>query len=377
MTVESPLYRMHIECPVCRTANDFEAIRVGAYSESGRDSDFRPAGRTWRHRDFQHVDPLYYSLATCTSCYYTRELDGNYKNWDRDKRFTLYRQKAVREAHLSALSEPGGCVRLLGSHLDLERHPRPTTINKLLLGVMDEEIAEGGDRLNVARYYLRMSWLFRDLGVTQPSAPSTSQDASEFHDQLEALIRPLERSLADLRRLAADLHGVGRTHEFEESLDQLGKVALTVLVKGHSLRPAASGQPMESAASVSGPFFEYPDYRSFLAKVRDHGLAIPLCEEDAQALALQHYKQYFEHSRTFASPELEVQTAYLIAEIARRLGRSQDASGYFNHAIRKCQELIHEYQGDPNRLGILRKLLELAIEQGRKNRDEQETEAPA
>lgn len=378
---ESPIYRIHIECPVCRTPNEFESIRVGAYTESGRDTDFRPLGRTWRHPDYQHLDPLYYSVATCSSCFYTHELDGHYKNWARDKRFTMYRLKALREAHLAALAQPDGAVRLLGSHLDMERHPRPSTISKLLLGVMDEQIAEGGDRLNVARYYLRMSWLFRDLGVQEPRAQDQARGVTEFHERLSALVRPLESSLSELRRLATDLRGVGRTSEFEAALDQLGQAALLVLTRGQGLRPALVGAPLAQAASPHAPageaFFEYPDYTAFLARLRAQGAELPLCEADAQGLAVDHYKHYFEQSKSFASPELEVQTAYLIAEIARRVGRARDASAYFNHAIRKGQELIHEYQNDPNRSGFLRKIVELAVEQGRKNRDEQEIEAEA
>jgi len=372
---ESPIYRMHIECPVCRTQNDFEAIRVGAYTEAGRDTDFRPTGRTWRHPDYQHLDPLYYSVATCSSCFYTRELDGNYKSWTKDKRFTMYRLKALREAHLAALAQPDGALRLLGSHLDMERHPRATTISKLLLGVIDEQIAEGGDRLNVARYYLRMSWLFRDLGALLPSAHDRAVGVSELHARLSSLVRPLESSLSDLRRLASELRGVGQTSEFEAALDHLGQAALAVLSKGQQLRPSVEDRPVEPASGQSAPFFEDQDYSAFLARVRALGLEVPLCEEDAQGLALDHYKHYFEHCRNFASPELEVQTAYLIAEIARRVGRARDASGYFNHAIRKGQELIHEYQNDPTRSGFLRKVVELAVEQGRKNRDEQESQA--
>jgi uncharacterized protein (DUF2225 family) len=115
MSTDSPLYRTRIPCPVCKNENEFEAIKVGSYSESGRDTDFRPTGRTWRNPAFEHIDPLYYSVATCSSCFYTRELDGNYKNWSKGNRFTMYHQKPLREAHLKSLTTDGGVVRRLGA----------------------------------------------------------------------------------------------------------------------------------------------------------------------------------------------------------------------------------------------------------------------
>lgn len=377
MNTESPLYRVRIECPVCRNENDFEAVKVGSYTESGRDSDFRPTGRTWRHPEFQNTDPLYYSVATCTSCHYTRELDGNYRNWQKDKRFTLYRQKALREAHLKSLAEPGGALRALGSHLDLAAHPRATTINKLLLGILDEQIVEGGDRLNVARFYLRMAWLFRDLGLVQPSEDPRLQQTADVLSQIRNLRTLLDSAHAQARHLALALGELcGPDGGFESQLDGWARTGTGLLADwqaaaGEKVGPQALGPPTVTAAET---FLEFANHTAFLKQVKSTWQDVPLSEHEALELALHHYKEYFEHSRTFTSPELEVQTAYLIAEIARRVGRTRDASGYFNHAIRKGHELIHEYQDDPQRSGYLRKLVDMSVEQGKKNRDEQAVE---
>ena len=36
---DSPFLLVKIECPVCKTLNEFESVKVGAYIEGGRDSD--------------------------------------------------------------------------------------------------------------------------------------------------------------------------------------------------------------------------------------------------------------------------------------------------------------------------------------------------
>lgn len=377
MIQESPLYRMRIECPVCRHENDFEAIKVGSYTEAGRDSDFRPTGRTWRNPEFQHVDPLYYSVATCPKCFYTRELDGNYKNWSKDKRFTLYRQKGLREAHLQALAAPEGALRQLGSHLDLATHPRQTSINKLLLGILDEQITEGGDRLNVARYYLRIAWLFRDLGLLLPAESPATQRVADLQAELQRLRELWESAHSRSRDMAQQLTLLcGADRGFRDQAENLARAATGLLAEWQASAAMMEGTPKEGPAPSVGtlPFFEFPNHVAFLQRLKTQWQAVPQSEHEALCLALLHYKEYFEHSRTFASPELEVQTAYLIAEIARRAGHSKEASGYFNHAIRKGHELIHEYQDDPQRSGYLRKLVEMSVEQGKKNRDEQEVQ---
>lgn len=375
MTTESPLYRMRIECPVCRNENDFLAIKVGSYTESGRDSDFRPTGRVWRNPEFQDTDPLYYSVATCSSCFYTRELDGNYKNWPKDKRFTWYRQKPLREAHLLALAEPDGALRALGGHLDFSRHPRPTTINRLLLGILDEQITEGGDRLNVARFYLRIAWLFRDLGVVGPALDSGSQKSDEVHTQIHELRELLESAHARTRRLASVMRELcGAQGDFEAQADLLARNGTGLLAEWE----AAAGLERVPLPHLTPPtstglaYFEFSCHAAFLQHLKSRWQEVPQSEPEALDFALNHYKEYFERCRSFPSPELEVQTAYLIAEIARRVGRSRESFGYFNHAIRKGHELIHEYQDDPQRSGYLRKLVEMSVEQGKMNRDEQE-----
>jgi len=63
MSRESPLYVARIECPVCRNENAFEGIKVGSFTEAGRDTDFCPTGRVWRNSEFQKINPLAYAMA--------------------------------------------------------------------------------------------------------------------------------------------------------------------------------------------------------------------------------------------------------------------------------------------------------------------------
>ena len=68
MANESPFLIIKIECPVCQTINEFEQIKVGAYTEDGRDTDFCPKDITWRLSKYQAYNPLAFFTATCSNC---------------------------------------------------------------------------------------------------------------------------------------------------------------------------------------------------------------------------------------------------------------------------------------------------------------------
>ena len=75
MSNESPLFLTKVECPVCKTINEFETIKVGAYVEEDHDTDFCPKGRRWHNPKYAIYNPLLFFMATCENCYYTREFN--------------------------------------------------------------------------------------------------------------------------------------------------------------------------------------------------------------------------------------------------------------------------------------------------------------
>ena len=53
MTNDSPFVHSRVECPICKTLNEFETVKVGAYVENSRDTDFSPTGIKWRSPKYQ------------------------------------------------------------------------------------------------------------------------------------------------------------------------------------------------------------------------------------------------------------------------------------------------------------------------------------
>ena len=75
----------------------------------------------------------------------------------------------------------------------------------------------------------------------------------------------------------------------------------------------------------------------------------------------------FKDGRDIAQGNQQIQASYLIAELSRRIGDYEQAKEYFNTTIRSGQELVYRHKGDRSRTALARKILELAIEQGRES----------
>jgi uncharacterized protein (DUF2225 family) len=159
--VQEPLFYSQLECPICKTVNEYENIKAGSYTETGRDTDFCPTGRVWQNPVYQKFDPLLFFTGTCKKCFYTREFNAEYKNWQKDSAFKTYRLKAIQEKHLAEFLKEKGIVKLLGSHLDHNRYPFESAVIKFLLAIYDEKLLDRPSKLDLGRYFLRIGWLFR------------------------------------------------------------------------------------------------------------------------------------------------------------------------------------------------------------------------
>jgi len=133
---------------------------------------FRPLEREWRNPRYQDTNPLLFFMASCTSCFYTREFNRRFRDWKSDTAFRTHRQAVVRQQHLTMLAEENSPVKMLGAALWPASYPLQTAINKLLLGILDEEKLEGSSHFDIARWYLRIAWLFREINGGQDAHAS-------------------------------------------------------------------------------------------------------------------------------------------------------------------------------------------------------------
>jgi len=387
MANESPFLIFKVECPVCKTINEFEQIKVGAYVEGERDTDFCPRDVQWRFPKYQAYNPLVFFTATCSNCYYTREFTSKYREWKTDTAFRTYQLKTFKARHLEQLSVVDSIVRKLGEVIDVSRYPNESAIVKIHLAIFDALQAEHPSHLDVGRFYLRIAWLFRtqDSGGDPNLAVLSGlvRDIDGKSARLESVIAESQQCLDTLvesvrvqfgaSNLSAELQSqmfayrdrhdqhlanlnqhIARTRdthtEFRTLLNEYRDAVLGVR--------SNQGQPT---------FGEHASLSDFLLKLQVHWSGIAANEREALEQSIGFYKQAFAGGREIDAGNQQIQASYLIAELSRRIGDYDGAKQYFNSTIKAGQEVIYQNRHDQSRTQLARKILELAIEQGRAN----------
>lgn len=387
MANDSPFFLTKVECPICKTINEYETVRIGAYIENGRDSDFCPRDITWRSPKYQAYNPLVFFIATCSNCFYSRELSGSFKDWKNDHNFRTYRLKTIKEKHLDQLATADSFVKRVGEAIDTARYPNESAILKLHLAIFDEQLCEHHSQLDIGRFFLRIGWVFRDLEKGENPQVSflkglmleidtkyrmMKNALQTFQDQVDTFSRCVN-SLFDTDDVAAELKsrmypyrdkfGAAITslrESFGQDEERLGDIN-RLLGECRSVTLGSNGSGQGTA------FWQYPSFAEFLFEVKKSWNAVVTNESEALKKAVHYYKEAFTEGRDISPGNQQIQAAYLIAELSRRIGNHDEAKQYFNSTIRHGQEFIHKNRHDPTQTALARKILELAIEQGKSN----------
>lgn len=385
MTNDNPFLTVKIECPICKTINEFEMVKVGAYSEGGRDTDFCPTDITWRQPRYQAYNPLVFFTAMCANCFYTRELTNEYRDWKNDNAFRTYRLKATKDKHLESLSTVDSAIKQMGMHCDTAKYPNETAILKLHLAIFDEQLFEHHSRLDLGRFYLRIAWIFRQLAKGEN--PHTAL--------LRGLIQELEQSMGRLTHVVGSLRpeqneftGTVNTQfamdqlpadfsarmlpyreKFATAMGEFGSTVNSVEQQASAInrlveefKAAALGGEVAGTAPRFGSHGSFADFLLAIQRLWPQAV---VNEREALTRAVEHYKASFSAGRDIAPGNQQIQASYLIAELSRRIGDYESAKQYFSSTIKTGQEFIYQNRQDQSRTALARKILELAMEQGR------------
>jgi uncharacterized protein (DUF2225 family) len=379
MSNESPFLIFKIECPVCKTINEFEQIKVGAYVEGDRDTDFCPKDIQWRFPKYQAYNPLVFFTAMCSNCYYTREFTTKYREWKTDNAFRTFQLKTIKAKHLEQFSVADSTVRRLGEAIDVSRYPNESAILKLQ--------CDHPSYLDLGRFYLRIAWVFRtlnqgadpnmttltglirDIENKAANSENTAAELQGSHDQLAAAIR----TQYGVQNLSADLQSqmLGFRDRWDAQVESVNRLIEQVRENQTVVRQllqeyretilgGAGGQGLQA-------FREFSSLSDFLVRLQPSWSGIAVNEREALEQAIRNYKEAFEGARDISAGNQQIQAAYLIAELSRRIGDYDGARQYFTSTIKAGQEFIYQNRTDPSRTQLARKILELAIEQGRVN----------
>jgi uncharacterized protein (DUF2225 family) len=321
----------------------------------------------------------------CSNCFYTRELTNEYRDWKNDNAFRTYRLKATKDKHLEMLSTTDSVIKQMGAHCDTAKFPNESAILKLHLAILDEQLFEHHSRLDLGRFYLRIAWIFRQMGKGEN--PHTVllrgliQELEQGMDRLTKTVGQLRpeqseftgtvntqfavdqlptdisaRLLPFREKFAGALNKLGeQIHSIEQNAGEVGRLV-------DDFKAAALGG---DASGSSQRFGSYSSFSDFLLSMQRIWPQVAVNEREALSRAVENYKASFSAGRDIAPGNQQIQASYLIAELSRRIGDFESAKQYFSSTIKTGQEFIYQNRQDQSRTALARKILELAMEQGR------------
>ena len=387
MNTDSPFFHSKVECPICKTLNEFEKVRVGSYVEDGRDTDFCPKSINWRFPKYQLYNPLVFFVATCSNCFYSREFTGKFKEWKMDNNFRTYKLRTTKSKHLDLLATADSVMKRMGEAINIPSYPNESAILKLQLAIFDEQLFDHFSNLDVGRFYLRIGWVFRSMGrgdyqpeiglhsiladlnakysmmkgAVEQSIDSVNSfseyvnanfNSNDIPNEINAKLQPYNDNISGICKNMSE--NINSAYNNFEELEKLLQECSEVTVGDQN-----SGQTSQ--------FLNHPSFGHFLSELKKDWDGIVTNEFEALVNARNYYQVAFNDGRSIAQGNQQIQATYLIAELSRRIGDHETAKEYFISTIKTGQEFIYRNRSDKTKTALAKKILELAIEQGKSN----------
>ncbi len=154
-----------VACPICSASVTHRMIKTKLYSEGPKDIDLRPTKLVWADQELAKYHPRLYYMQHCPKCHFT----AGHAVFADPMKDCVMRLAKFRDT-LSRMPDTDFKVKkvieLLGSDIDLTKFGMVQALKLHLLAIfylqLFPEFAQK-DAMNLARYCLRLAWLYRDI----------------------------------------------------------------------------------------------------------------------------------------------------------------------------------------------------------------------
>jgi diguanylate cyclase (GGDEF)-like protein len=156
---------------MCETTQGYYRLKRDIVRTQKAEGDGHPTEYKWGKPGFDSVDTKQFFFGVCPKCRFTGELDdADFRQ--ASKNVDAYRSDFAAEAlrqHLTWSATGKGITQSLGS-LSEDADPLVKVLAQFFLGIYSQSLRERIIPGNLARYYLRIAWLFRDQEKFYPGA---------------------------------------------------------------------------------------------------------------------------------------------------------------------------------------------------------------
>lgn len=357
------------ECPICGSLNEFKGVKPKAYVETGRDTDFCPVGRNWLDSKHQVKNPLLYFMATCKNCLFTHELNKEFIEWKNRLEFKSSTFGILKRKHLKELNQKNGIIKKMGKALKPSKDPFSSAIVKFLLGICDESLKPDPSSYNLARYYLRIGWIFREEKQKEKSfwlkENLTPQSLGETLKSLHLQHTDYLQKIQELKNLVnLELASCGSELKNKEVKSQYNLIIDQMVGELTSLKnfvdQLQSIYQVNQDKPLPGAGNNLLRFEDFLFSLKMDWAGVPLNEKEALELSVDNYKESLTQD---LRGNQKIKVSYLIGELSRRIGDLNSAKEYFDLTIDTGEDFIQENKEDHLKTALPHKILEMAHQQ--------------
>tara|TARA_B100000686_G_C16765252_1_gene961339 strand:+ start:69 stop:1832 length:1764 start_codon:yes stop_codon:yes gene_type:complete len=161
-----------ITCAFCATKNQFYRFKRDMVRPVKTEGDGHPLSWKWAKSGFEKIDPKQFFLSVCNNCGYTGEIDdaGFRKSGDAPEMYKKDFSSEAVMAFVRGSSTGKGIAQSLINSVNSEA-PFGSAVSKFHLAVYSHTLRNRIIPGSIARYYLRLAWLFRDKNIFYADEP--------------------------------------------------------------------------------------------------------------------------------------------------------------------------------------------------------------
>lgn len=174
----SPFLTKTVTCPLCQLPSPQRRLKRHLYQEQKRDIDLRPQSYFWKGKGLAVQHPLIHFLWHCPGCRFTA-WPGVWENPMRGIGGTLAKYRAALRPQPGEAPEAAMSMGLLLKGLTWPEVDFFQGLRLHLLAVQQLLMLKSAtgvqDSINLGRYCLRLSWLYRELDERPELSPAAGQ----------------------------------------------------------------------------------------------------------------------------------------------------------------------------------------------------------
>ena len=253
--LKDPFLRRQVTCPICEAAVEQRGLKTNLFRAELKDVDLRPYKYHWEQENLAEFHPPFFYVWYCPKCYFAAGRKY-YEDPLKGCFLPMRKFKEVIQNKYKTDPEAKKLINKLTDGISLEAYNFKQSFQLHLLAIYWMELFPEftkRDAMNLARYYLRVAWLFRDLNENETARQNEGPVIQAFFEDLKTVWPNVTDSDEAALRKAASYYEVtlSGSETIESAVDELNLLLIVaqIYLKLSDLKPAVDAL---TAAVTSG-----------------------------------------------------------------------------------------------------------------------------